>query len=60
MAKWLKNSSQVPNILGSKHSAYTGCSKNLTAHPAANRYLILFRAGKGEGGAEEEWRPHLN
>jgi len=30
-------------------------SKHLSRHPAVNGYLVLFRAGEGEDGEEEEW-----
>ena len=33
--------------------------QKLSAHPAINGYLTLFRAGEGEGGDGEEWHPHL-
>jgi len=31
--------------------------KTQLVHSAVNGYLTLFRAGEGEGGDEEKWRP---
>jgi len=30
---------------------------SLFVHSAVNGYPVLFRAGEGEDGEEEEWRP---
>jgi len=31
--------------------------KTLSVRPAGNGYPVVFRAGKDEGGEEEEWHP---
>ena len=54
MAEWLEHSLLVLKLPGSK---YTGLSITRSVHAAVTGYLVLLRAGEGEGRGEEgEWR----
>jgi len=60
----------VLTVPGSKHdlcpalfrktlNSPSGAQLMLSAHPAVNGYLALYRPVEGESGEEEEWHPTL-
>ena len=57
MANWLEHSSLVLKVKVQNTACARDLSKTISILAARNGYPALFRAGEGEGGEEEEWRP---